>query len=309
MNNVISTKVKVFRNVKDYKFTPKLEDAKKQEILNKLTVALNGKLSAINLDNIDEKTLKSLKAEGLIENPKYNTIFVNAKNKCSLTLFDGEHITITATGEGWDKSTFTNANELATLLQNTISLTYNDTYGYLMSNLNNLGCGVKIECVLDLNSLVSLGKLDQVKQNVQKLGFVLSETNNKNYFKLSTVCNLGFSQSEIYAEFEKMVGMVQNLEVESAKMLDVSNHDELLDSAFRSLAILNSAYLIDYDELKTLLSNLRTGLNLGIINLNLSTINKLQTLANSGVGEFSSKTENLNLAKQIKDILKGEKNV
>ena len=34
MNNVISTKVTIYRNVKDYKFEPKLEIQQKQEIVD-----------------------------------------------------------------------------------------------------------------------------------------------------------------------------------------------------------------------------------------------------------------------------------
>lgn len=308
MNNVISTKVKIFRNVKDYKFVPKLEQNKQTEIVNMVSQALNGKMSLINLSTVDEKVINSLKTAGLIENANTQNLFVNEKTNTSISLFDGEHITIISTGMGYDKNTFNSAREISNILSNKINLSYNDTYGYLMSNLSNIGAGLKIECLIDLNAINELGKIEQVKQNLKKLGYALRPTQEKNIFVLSTVCNLGFSENEIFEEFDKMIAKLQDLEVESAKMLDAANHEEILDATMRSLAILKSAYILSYEELKTHLSKLRTAANLNMINLSQQTLNKLQNLTCKN-GEFVAKSELINLAKQTQEILKGEKDV
>ena len=60
MNNVIFTKATIFRNIKDYKFVPKLEEEKKGEIVDKLTTALKGKMSLLNLPSIDDKVKRHL---------------------------------------------------------------------------------------------------------------------------------------------------------------------------------------------------------------------------------------------------------
>ena len=57
MNNIIFTKAMVFRNLKDYKFVPKLEEEKKGEIVDKLSSALKGKLSALNPSTANEKVI------------------------------------------------------------------------------------------------------------------------------------------------------------------------------------------------------------------------------------------------------------
>ena len=308
MNNVISTKVKIFRNVKDYKFVPKLEVEKQNEIIDKITSALKDKLSLINLNSTDAKVIEALKNVGLIENVNCPNILVNEKTNTSLTLFNGEHITITTATAGYNKNCFANAQEIANSLANKINLCYNDTYGYLMSDLSKIGAGIKIESLIDLNSINSLGKIEQVKQNIGKLGYSLTATKNKNIYLLSTICNLGFSENEIIDEFDKMINKLQDLEIESAKMLDVSNHDEILDASLRSLAILKSAYLINYDELKKHLSILRTALNLNLVKISENAINKLQQLTNK-TSEFVAKSELINLASEVQKILKGEKDV
>ena len=148
-----------------------------------------------------------------------------------------------------------------------------------------------------------------VKKNINNLGYSLAETNTKSVYKMSTRCCLGISEAELTNEFNKTLEKLQELEIESAKMLDVSNHDEIYDKVMRSFAILNSAHLINYEELATILIILRTGVNLGFINLTETQVNQLQTLCRNKNNTLISKSESKELAEKIKEILKGEQNV
>ena len=194
------------------------------------------------------------------------------------------------------------------IFQNKINLSYSDEYGYLMSNLNNVGAGVKLECDMCLDAICGINKLEQVKQNIAMLGYSLNATNVKNCFKISTKCSLGFSETEICENFTKTIAKLNDLEVESVKMLDVTNHDEILDNVNRSLAILNAAYIINIEELTRHLIILRTGLNLGVIEIDINKINKLQKLVINKMN-YVTKEECIELSKQVKSILKGENNV
>ena len=91
--------------------------------------------------------------------------------------------------------------------------------------------------------------------------------------------------------------------------MDLENHDDILDKVQRSIAILKSANLMNYDELNEHIKNLRTGNNLGLCDINSDSITKLQNLLTNKKTDFISKTELLNLAKAVKSILKGEKDV
>ncbi len=306
MNNVIFTKATIFRNIKDYKFVPKLEEEKKGEIVDKLTTALKGKMSLLNLPSIDDKVKRHLFNMQLI-NSNYPSLFVSEKDNISLSLFGDEHIKITATSYGFDKKVFKRACDLANALSNKINMSYNDQYGYLMSDIKNIGSGVRLECTILLPAINRIGKIDQVKQNVKKLGYNLSSTNKSEKYILSTVCNLGFTESEIVNEFSKMVQKLQDLEVESAKVYDVEHHDEILDRVYRSQAILNSAYILQYDELLSHIKSLIMGLDLGLIDLPQDCILDLIKLEEVKLDEFISKGELIDLASKVKDIMKGNK--
>ena len=304
MNNIISTKARVFRNLKDYKFVLKLSNEQKEEISEKLSKIFS-KFSLISLSSADANVIKVLKNNNLISQ-NTNNVLLSKDENVSVNLFEEEHVTIVATSQGYDKTIFSKVKNLADELADKISLSYSDQYGYLMSDISKVGAGIKLDCQICLPSIKELNKIDQIKQNIRQLGYVLKETNSPTIYQLSTICNLGYSEKEIFEEFDKMVQKLQDLEIESAKMLDVTNHDVILDRTMRSLAILNSCYLMTSEELKNLLINLRTGANLGMVNIDTKKLNQLQVLSNSNLSEFVSATETKELAEKVKNILKGE---
>jgi len=302
MNNVLYSKAIFFRNLKDYKFVPKLTKEKQNEIIEKLSQILpNFKLVSAN--TIDEKTVKILNKNSLKISNK--SLLLDEKNGVVVYLFEGEHVEICATSQEANKA-YKKIKEVSDLIANNISLSYADNYGYLMSDVTKIGSGLKLTSEICMPSIVELGKVEQIKQNLKKLGYELIQTNLKYVFELSTMCNLGIKEKDIVDDFEKILNNLQEIELESAKMLDVGSHDEIVDKTVRSLAILKSAYLLTTGELHSLLTNVRTGLNLQIIDVDISKVDKLQTLVCNKNMEFTSQTELKKLAEKVKDVLKGE---
>ena len=274
MNNVISTKCSIFRNLKDYKFANKLTDEQKLEISKKIT-----------------------------------PIFADKDKEVNVKLFDVEHLTIFKENAGFSLDCFNKTSELSTKLANSISLAYSDDYGYLMSDLSRIGSGIKLECNITLPSICNINKIDQVRRNIQNLGYSFTKTEQEKTYTISTTCTLGFSPKEIAKNFENVVAKIQELEIESEKMQEVELKDEMMDASLRSLAILKSAHMLKFDEFVKLLSNIITGANLGYIELTTNTLNKLKQTLTSENTEYTSITQMKELAEKVKKILKGETDV
>lgn len=307
MNSVIFKKAKLFRNVKDFKFSNKLTNEQKDEILNIVSKALGKDFTLLQIKSLDANMLNYLKENSFI-NQHSTTIFLSKKDSVCIDLFNIEHITVVAT-TNQNEDIFAKISSFSKLLSDKINLAYSDEFGYLMSDLTKIGAGIQLETDICLDAICGLNKIEQVKQNIKKLGYLLKETNIKTIYRMQTECNLGFSEKEIVTEFDNTLSKLQDLEIESAKMLDVSNHDDIYDKIVRSNAILNSAHLINYEELTTILIILRTGINLGYVDISLKTLNEIQKLVlNKNLG-IISKSQCKELAEQIKTILKGEKNV
>lgn len=305
MNNVIFTKVKFYRNLKDYKFVPKLSAEQKEEIINNLKSVIGSKMSISNINSADSEMIDFLRNNRLLL-AGANNVFVSLKENMAINLFAGEHIGLVASGYGYDSKIFDRARAMINKLGDKISLSYSDEFGYLMSDITKIGAGVEMECDISLNAIKSINKIDQVKQNMRKLGYNLKSTDRAGIYTLSTMCNLGNSEQEILDEFNKVIDKLDDLEIESAKMLDINNHDEILDKSRRSLAILESAYLMTYEELDNIIMNIRMGKNLGQIDIDYSVLSKLDRLILDKNNEFTSKSELIDLANTARNILKGE---
>lgn len=308
MNNVISTRVSIFRNLKEFKFEHKLTADQKQEIINIVQNELKNKMALINVNNANENVIKHLKNNALILGNTQN-LFVDKKEDLVINMFNGEHITIVGTSISYDKSIIQKAVALVQQLASKINFSYSDEYGYLMSDVAKLGAGIKIETNIMLSALKSINKIEQVRQNIEKLGYNLIETKYPAIYTLSTKCNLGISEKQICSDFENTLMKLQDLESESARMLDVSNHDDILDKTLRSEAILNAAHILNFDELYNIIVNLRIGLNLGMTQLDLATINNLQNLILNNKNDCTTVEEMKMLAQDAKKVLKGEKDV
>lgn len=307
MNNVIKSKVTIFRNIKDYKFTPKLDEKAVESILD--IVEKNVKdMAKIKVATQDAKTITYLLSNELI-NSNTHFAFVHKSKPISINMFASEHLAITSTCDGFTDEVINNAIELSHNLNNKISFAFNDEYGYLMRDVRRVGSGIKVEADIMLSALVTINKIEQVQQNVVKLGYSLKQTKQPAVFTLSTMCNLGVSEKQIFEDFKNTLKKLQDLEIESVKMLAATDHDALLDKTQRSMAILQNAHLMNYDELYNHIVNLRMGANIGLIDLKAETLNKLQKLIRQKSNDLVSVNELINLAKQAKEILKGDGNV
>ncbi len=308
MNNVISTSIIIYRNVKDFKFEPKLTAENRVQIVEMLEGALKGKMSLLNLKGADGNVVKHLTNNNLLMQNTQN-IFVSKNDNTLINLFNGEHVSIVSSCVGYDKIVIAKAVEISNLLSNKINFAFSDEYGYLMSDLNKIGSGIQLESMIMLSAITKINKIEQVKQNVAKLGYNLVETKYPAVYVLSTRCNLGVGENKICEDFENTLTKLQELEIESVKMADATNHDEMLDKINRSVAILNSAHLLKHDELYNIIVNLRMGLNLGISNIKYETLNQLQKLVTNKLNDIVSISEMKELATKTKEILKGDKNV
>lgn len=299
MNNIISTKISAFRNLKDYKFMPKLEQEKYSEIENKID-SLTG-FTKLRLENTNQSTIKFLKQNKLIE--QNSKIVYLSKENVAINILCGEHVCITASCQGFDQDLNQKLSTTISAIENKIAMAYSDQYGYLMSDIKNLGSGIQVESLINLTALVEMNKINQVCQNIKNLGYQI-EKQSGTTFKLSTICSLGMTSKEVYAEFGRTLIKLAELEVETEKMLFSTNGDEITDKVFRAYSLINGAYLLGFDELKSNLDVLRVGANLQIVDLKPKQIEALQSLVDNKFDQFITKQEKLDLAKNVKEILK-----
>lgn len=154
---------------------------------------------------------------------------------------------------------------------NFVPYAFSDKFGYLTSDLDNSGTGLKIVTLLHLPILNLMGTITEVKKMSEEIGAVFSSVTgdkNKNYGSFYTVTNkggAGQSEMDIIELVDDVVKMIVDLETETRDDYVSDFSLRLEDLVWRSYGILKYARSISYVEALEYLSTLRLGVILSII--------------------------------------------
>ncbi len=297
MNNVISIKTIISRNVKDYKFCNKLTKDKANEIIELIKNAMP------NFKEISEDDKRDLISKDLIINPE-KIVLYSKKDQIAITFFEGEHISIVSTASKFSENSFKSIKIVSKELNNKINFLYNDQYGYLMSDVSKLGSGIHLECEISLPSINSLGKINQLASNIKRLGYSLKTTEFKDVFVVSTKCNLGMKEQEIYSDFEKVIANIESIENESLAVIKLDSIDELIDQTYRAIANLKYAHMINSVELMSLIIKIQTGKNLDLqIDIDENKLSKLIELVKLYNTQEETNQTMIELSQEIAKVL------
>ena len=278
---VKSTRIRFLRNIKGFKFKLNNEEQKELEKLieeNLYSIGYNLKL--LRLKDMDNITKRSLVEKNLIS-PNF---LVKEENKGSILINDEENICIMIGGENnLSIQVFSSGLELENTLNLGIEIeekigkilgySINKKYGYLTSSLNDLGTALKVSVMVNLPALTKTGNLrnliDVIRSfNIEITGEYGKLTKNKNskeyIYQISNKQTLGITEKEIIQNIKAITEKIIEQERLARKMLTKESL-ELEDMIGRSYGILTNCKKISYEEAKELITNIKIGTDLGLL--------------------------------------------
>ncbi len=174
------------------------------------------------------------------------------------------------------------ASQVDDALESRLDFAYDEQYGYLTCCPTNVGTGLRASVMMHLPGLVMTNQANRVFTTLAKLGFVVrglygEGTEAKgNLFQISNQITLGPREEEINGNLTAVSKQVIEQEELARESLQKEKSAQLKDRILRSYGILTNAYIISSEEAMDLLSNLRLGLDLGLLrNLDNRTLNEL----------------------------------
>ncbi|WP_300346553.1 protein arginine kinase [Clostridium sp.] len=287
---IIASKVKIFRNIKGFKFASLLKEEECKEIINKVLRVLDESSISENIYRVNIKCdyeLVDYEKESFGISKDFlssdNTALIMSKNEeFNILLNEEEHIGIESTKSGLDlRGAFKVVNELDDLLDGKFEYSFDDEFGYLTSNIKNLGTALIGKVILHLPALNLSGSMRDIKENLSEFGinirsmYRLGSRDIGNIYNISNVKTIGLSEEDILDSLLSIANkLVINEKRERDKLLD-EGEVELKDTIYRALGTLKNAYIIDISEGLKLLSYVRLGIELGIINdISLKAVNE-----------------------------------
>lgn len=314
---VLTTRIRLARNVKGYKFTNNMIDKEKQELLNLIKNKLNGKYTILELNNIDDVTKKSLVEKHIISKEllqNTNTALIMNEDSNLVTMINEEdHFRIQSFKPGFDiESAYNNITQMDRNISNNIEYSYNKDYGYITACPTCLGTGMRVSVMLSLPALEKIGALDKIFYEISNLGISIRGMYGENtkgegsIYQISNQKTLGIKEEDIIEQVKQVTNYIVKQERKAREIL--KNEPEVENEVMRSYGIAKYATIISKKESMKILSNIRMGINMGYIkNIKLEAIDNLienigiNTLRKNLKEEFSKEEENIRRAEYIRN--------
>ena len=274
----ISTRVRFSRNINGYKFN--LNKQELEELENKIKMSvyeIGYGLRFLYLKDMDEITKQSLVEKNLLT-PEYikqrnNTgaIMINDEENICILIGEEDHLKIQIYSSGLEiENTLNFAIELDKKIEEVLGYCVSKKYGYLTSCPNNVGTGLKISVMLHLPVLDQTGNTKKVFQAINNFGVDIKGIYGENgnvvggLYQISNKQTLGISENEIAKNIEIITQKIIDQERKARKLI-ANNGIELEDEIYRAYGIFANCKKISIEEAIELLSLIKLGVDLGIL--------------------------------------------
>lgn len=315
---VLSTRVRLARNLEDYPFPVRLNSEEKKNI----SLLVKDSLSDYKdkpLSFIDMSTLSPAKAVSLAEkhliSPEFayegtgRALLLSDEEDVSIMLCEEDHIRIQVILPGLALTeAFSEADKIDSIIENKLNYAFDERIGYLTQCPTNLGTAMRASVMLHLPALNKKGAMRRLSTTVAKLGLTLrgsygegSEVSGDIY-QLSNQVTLGISEKAALQNLTSIAMQIVSQEKQARAAL--IKDEDFIDKIYRSWGILRSAYKLTSNELTNLISFVRMGAGEGIIDVPPEKLTEMFIeLQPATINVAEGKT----LSQSERDVLRAEK--
>jgi len=285
---VLSTRVRLARNLADIPFAAKLDARGKQKVCEEIRTAAKD----LPLRWIDMADLPPLEAVSMAERRLISADFAKQEagtalllrgdERVSAMLCEEDHLRIQAYSPGLAlEETYAMADELDTALGRGLSYAFDERLGYLTQCPTNLGTAMRASVLLHLPALAALGRVGHLSESIGKLGLTIrgafgegSEAEGS-LFQLSNQVTLGIEERQALENLQAIT--LQIAEQERRAQKELLQRPEWDNKCWRAYGILRYARILDSGDAIKLLSLARLGVAGGVLPVEIETLNALMT--------------------------------
>ena len=269
---VVSTRVRLARNLKEYPFPIRLTSDKAQEIVDKVEKALKDcekKFHRIDLNSVSDAIRvamieRHLVSPDFISAQEGRAVFLSDDNTVSIMVNEEDHIRLQVIQDGFAlKEAYQLADSIDNILSKKLNYAFHERLGYLTQCPTNLGTGMRASVMLHLPALEMSGTVNRIGANLSKLGLTMRGLYGEStkpagaFFQLSNQVTLGITEKAAIENLSNITTQLIAQEMRARE--DVLSNIEVEDKIHRALGILKTAILMDHNEAMSLLSLVRLG--------------------------------------------------
>jgi protein arginine kinase len=292
---VMSSRIRLARNVADFPFLNRADDTVRAEIersLRRIVVELTraGRLTYLDvnqLEGVDRQFLveRQLISRELAESHGSRGVCFNESENVSLMINEEDHLRIQVLRTGYDlDACWQEINALDDLLEERVRYAFSEELGYLTACPTNVGTGIRVSVLMHLPALVHSHEIRKVFQALQKINLAVRGLYGEgsqamgDFYQISNQITLGESEEKLIRNLQDVVPGIISYERKAREQLlkDKETGLTLRDKIARAYGTLKSAQSISSEETMHLLSSVRMGINLKLIeDLPIPVVNEL----------------------------------
>jgi protein arginine kinase len=291
---VISSRIRLARNVANFPFLSKCSRAQRTQIEHRtreiiLAAQIAPQTLYVDLDAAPDVDRQLLVERHLISKPHAAAegargVAVGENETISIMVNEEDHLRVQVLRSGLQlEEAWEQINGIDDKLESKLDFSFHPRFGYLTACPTNVGTGIRVSVMLHLPALKLTGEIEKVFRAAKDMRLAVRGLYGEgteatgDFYQISNQTTLGKTEDEIISDFKHLViPKIIDYEHHARRTLVNDRTVALDDKCCRALGILRTARLMASEETLFLLSHLRMGINLGRIkDIDLRTINEL----------------------------------
>lgn len=289
---IISSRVRLARNLRDYPFPGRMNDTQRLEVAEKVkAIMCSGdfcgyKFMAVAMEDVNEFDRVAMVERHLIspdfaDGGKGKMLITTEDEQISVMVGEEDHLRIQVILPDFElEKALEIADILDTALDRELHFAFDKRLGYLTQCPTNLGTGMRASVMMHLPALSESRTVSRIAANLSKLGLVIRGAYGEDteaagsMYQISNQVTLGISEKSAVENLKNITEQLVNSELKTRETMMQSY--EYQDRIGRSYGILITARLISHKEAVKLLSNIRMGICEGLIDsVSIDTVDSL----------------------------------
>jgi len=302
---VISSRVRLARNIRKMPFPPLASDEQREKVFQLAEKVLqNQEEKSRHLRMLSISTLSPISRQVLVEKHLISPLLARESRFSALILRDDEVISIMVNEEDHFRiqcllpglqleKAWQEASRYDDFLESKVDYAFHEEKGYLTACPTNVGTGLRASVMLHLPALVITQQINRILAAVNQVGLAVRGLYGEgteitgNLFQVSNQITLGQSEEEIWHNLYSVTRQLINQEKNAREHLLNEGREKLADRAGRAFGILKYARMIDSNEAMQLLSDVRLGVDLGLLtDVPVKVLNELLVLTRPGCLQY-----------------------
>lgn len=286
---VVSTRIRLARNLNEYPFPNKLNTKSRTAINNIIKDAVESD-NRFDLRFVEMKSLARFEAASMAErhiiSPEFasdadgRALLISKDEDICIMLNEEDHIRIQIMKSGFAlDEAYAVADEIDDLLGSKLEYAFDERIGYLTQCPTNLGTGMRASVMLHLPALTMNGQIHKLINTISKLGITFRGAFGEgtkatgDMYQLSNQITLGISEEFAIRNLKAIT--LQLCANERAAREELLKSIDTEDAIYRAYGTLKWARLLSTQELMDNLSLVRLGSVAGKISVPIETLNEL----------------------------------